>query len=167
MLFRSKEMLKTELDAHEDSLLKLDSLLPMMNLEHAALSLGDSFISGTGLEGGDQEEVIGTIVSNLSAMQALNLLRSPKKVFSRFKALFESVNEYSGLLKEKDAVSFHRAFNELLDEDRSGQPILLPVGWHNSEGGHAMYLEIIKDEKTISLHILHKQHCRLMILKIL
>ncbi len=120
--------------------------------DHALLHiLGDSFGSGTKLEGMPSIQPLKIV---------LNLLSHKLKVLAKYQDdpshplpheadLVEMLEKAERLIQSRGSDSFHATLSEMLQNAIPGNTILLPGGWVGKPSGHAIYYEYTKQENGL------------------
>lgn len=111
---------------------------------------GDAFISDTGLEGNSQLYMLHVLIQYLEEKETLN----PKE-----KEFLRMLRETRGLCTKLPGLSLKSLTTEELAEAKKiycdglkeqvqnlkiGESVLIPTGWGNIYGGHAMYMQVTR-----------------------
>ena len=110
---------------------------------------GEVFIANSGLEGETQGNMMKYLTaylenSNLSenGKKLLRTLKSSEEFFEKFP--FDEMCDAGKVLAVRD--SFCGLVNAKFKNLAAGEKLLMPTGWVSTSGGHAMYLEAMKQD---------------------
>jgi len=111
--------------------------------------LGDSFLSGSGLEGGNSKEMVDLLVQMLKRFP--NQTPSIHQCISLFESIiFPTDSESAGQIPLTRVAPLRRALQERLKALKPGGSFLIYGGW-NGLPAHAIIYQVVQSEKNLEM----------------